>query len=152
MAPLDQAHLLQKIILLQSLNRTPEEPSERNLLEWTSREDGLFVRTLGLRCEKELAESFAFLTATTDDPSKVVAACVEEARGARCLTVRLAINQGSFDRVRLSFEKTMKILKQVAREYELPIRYRHLQLRAGTYKGKVPLDRNITLFCVRLFS
>lgn len=81
-----------------------------------------------LQREKELAESFAFLAATMDDPRKVVAACVEENREMNCLTVKLAINHGSLDQVRMSFEKMVKILEQVAREGELPIPFRHLRL------------------------
>lgn len=41
------------------------------------------MRVFSLQREKELAESFAFLAATTDDPKKIVAVCVEEMRRKR---------------------------------------------------------------------
>ena len=124
----DQAHLLQKVILLQLLNRTPEKPSEKNFSELKSREDGSPGRALDLQREKELAESFAFLAATTDDPKQVVAACVEEGAEGGCLTVRLAKNQGNLDMVRVGFGKMATILERVAGTGELYIRCHCLRL------------------------
>ena len=112
---IDQAHLLQKVILLQWLNRAPEKPSEINLLESGRGEDDSFERVLGLQQEKDLAQAFAFLAARTDDPRKVVAACLEEGADHRYLTVRLAMNNGNLDNVIVGFEKMAKILERVAR-------------------------------------
>lgn len=125
---IDQAHLLQKIILLQSLNRNPEKPSVISLSELNTQNDGLSERILNLQREKELAESFAFLAATTDDPKKVVAACVEEGDKNECLTVRLAINNGSLDHVIAGFERMAKILERVARTGELGVHGHFLRL------------------------
>lgn len=116
---IDQAHLLQKIILLQLLNRTPKEPSEVNLLEWKTRGHEFPGRILDLQREKELAESFAFLAATTNDPKKVVAACLEEAGDQACLTVRLAMNSGNLNHVVAGFERMAKIFERFARAGEL---------------------------------
>ena len=116
---IDQAHLLQKIILLQLLNRTPKEPSEVNLLEWKTQGHDLPGRILDLQREKELAESFAFLAATTNDPKKVVAACVEEAEDQACLTVRLPMNSGNLNHVVAGFERMAKIFERFARKGEL---------------------------------
>lgn len=124
---IDQAHLLQKIVLLQLLNRTPEKPSEIKLSELKAREDESTERILDLQREKELAESFAFLAATTNDPKKVVAACVEEGEEKGCLTVRLAINKGNLDHVISGFERMAKIFERVARTGELYARH-HLRL------------------------
>lgn len=125
---IDQAHLLQKIILLQLLNRTPKEPSEINLLEWKHGECDFPERILDLQREKELAESFAFLAATTNDPKKVVAACVEEGEDQACLTVRLAINNGNLDHVIAGFERMAKIFERFARTGELYVHRHHLRL------------------------
>ena len=108
----DHAHLLQKIILLQMLNEVPEKPYENTLVGLKSREDESPARTLTLQREKELAESFAFLAATTDDPKKIVAACVEEDEAKRSMTVRLAVNNGGLDNVKAGFEKMSEILKR----------------------------------------
>ena len=125
---IDQAHLLQKIILLQLLNRTPEKPSEIKFSESKTQGHEFPERILNLQREKELAESFAFLAATTNDPKKVVAACVEESEDKRCLTVRLSINNGSLNHVIAGFERMAKIFERVARTGELYVRCNHLRL------------------------
>lgn len=109
---IDHAHLLQKIILLQMLNEVPEKPGENNIVSLQSREGVSSTRSLTLQREKELAESFAFLAATTDDPKKIVAACVEEDEAKGCMTVRLAVNNGGLDNVKAGFEKMSEILKR----------------------------------------
>lgn len=123
----DQAHLLHKVILLQLLNKTPKEPSEINLSEWKTLEHAFPDRVLDLQREKELAESFAFLAATTNDPKKVVAACVEEGEDQSCLTVRLAVNNGNLDPVIAGFKRMANILERFARQGELNV-HLHLQL------------------------
>jgi len=111
----DQSHLLQKIFLLQLLNNIPEKPSLIDLSDRNAQMDCLPKRVLSLQREKELAESFAFLAATTDDPRKVVAACVEETAVGRGLTVRLAVNNGGLDQVKGGFERMARVLERVAR-------------------------------------
>ncbi len=88
-------------------------------MEWKSREHGFPGRILDLQREKELAESFAFLAATTDDPKKVVAACVEEGEDQACLTVRLAMNSGNLNHVVAGFERMAKIFERFARTGQL---------------------------------
>lgn len=124
----DQAHLLQKVILLQLLNRTPEKPSEIILSKSKTQRNDFPERILDLQREKDLAESFAFLAATTNDPKKIVAACVEEGEGKESLAVRLAINNGGLDQVVAGFERMAKIFERVARTGELDARCHHLQL------------------------
>lgn len=71
-------------------------------------------KVLGLQREKELAESLAFLAATTDDPSKIVAACVEEGEAGKCLTIRLAVNNGGLDNVKIGFQRIARALERIA--------------------------------------
>lgn len=111
----DQAHLLHKIILLQLLNNTPEKPSEMSMNEWSAQTDNITTSVLGLQREKQLAESFAFLSATTDDPKKIVAACVEESEKGMCLIIRLAVNNGNLDDVKAGFENMARALERIAR-------------------------------------
>jgi hypothetical protein len=112
---IDQAHLLQKVILLQWLNRTPEKPAETNLIESRLREDDSSERVLGLQHERDLAKAFAFLAARTDDPKEIVAVCLEEGEDQRCLTIKLAMNNGNLDNVRAGFERMAKIFERVVR-------------------------------------
>ena len=125
---IDHAHLLQKIILLQLLNEVPEKPCENKLVVFESREDVSSARTLPLQREKELAESFAFLAATTDDPKKIVAACVEEDKAKECVTVRLAVNNGNLDQVKAGLEKMSEILKRATQRGKPRVRYCFLWL------------------------
>lgn len=111
----DQAHLLQKIILLQLLNCIPEKPSEMSISEWSAQTGNPTKRVLGLQREKQLAELFAFLAATTDDPKKIVAACVEESEKGTCLIIRLAVNNGNLDKVEAGFERMARALERIAR-------------------------------------
>lgn len=48
---IDLAHLLQKVILLQLLNRTPEKPSEINLSKSEAREKDFSERILEILCD-----------------------------------------------------------------------------------------------------
>jgi len=111
----DQAHLLQKIILLQLLNNTPEKPSEMSISARSAQTDDFTKRVHGLQREKQLAELFAFLAATTNDPKKIVAACVEESENGTCLIVRLAVNNGNLDNVEAGFERMARTLERIAR-------------------------------------
>ncbi|KAL9018929.1 MAG: hypothetical protein Q9185_003763 [Variospora sp. 1 TL-2023] len=131
----EQAHLLQKVILLHLLNKNPEGPSVTNLSEWKSRQDDSHERILDPQREKELAESFTFLAATTDDPKKVVAACVEEGEDQACLTVRLAVNNGNLSPVIAGFERMAKIFERVARTVRL--RSRHAKRQCNFKKEKM---------------
>ena len=97
------------------LNEVPEKPCENKLGDLESREGMSSGRSLTLQREKELAESFAFLAATTDDPKKIVAACVEEDKASGCITVRLAVNNGGLDNVKAGFEKMSAIFKQATK-------------------------------------
>lgn len=99
-----------------------------SLSELKAPEDDFSERILDLQREKALAESFAFLAATTDDPKKVVAACVEEGENKGCLTVRLAINIGSLNHVIAGFERMAKIFERVARKGELNVHCHYLQV------------------------
>ncbi|KAL8676701.1 MAG: hypothetical protein Q9186_006800 [Xanthomendoza sp. 1 TL-2023] len=163
---IDQAHLLQKIILLQLLNRTPKEPTEINLSEWKTRGHNFHERIFDLQREKELTESFAFLAARTDDPKKVVAACVEEGEDHASLTVRLAMNKGNLDHVIAGFERMAEVFERFARTehgsieqehhallYEalklnqnrilVRLRSRHATLKCNFKKGKMQQPRII---------
>jgi hypothetical protein len=106
----EHIQLRHKILLLQLLNNTPEKPSVARISEQA---EHVHVHELSLQREKELTESFAFLAATTNDPKKVVAACVEERPTG--LTVRLAVNHGGLETVKAGFERMARLLERVAR-------------------------------------
>jgi len=107
----DRVHLLATIYLLRHLNDTFQKPST-NVLE-----DGIVsTRVLSLRQEQKLAETLAFLAATTDDPAKVSALVVEEMRDGKGMTIRMAVNNGGLQRVKDGFENLARILQSIAME------------------------------------
>lgn len=111
--------LRHKILLLELLNNRLEGPSttaineeRRESFSATERDHGL-----GFQREKQLAEAFAFLAATTKDSKRVIAACVKEhIDKRRGLTIQLSVNRGELDCVKDGFEKMAKILEHAAQE------------------------------------
>ena len=70
---------------------------------------------LASNVNKQLAELFAFLAATTDDPKRIVAACVEESEKGRCLIVISSVNNGNLDNVKVGFQRMAMALERIAR-------------------------------------
>ena len=67
-------------------------------------------RQLSIEREKTIADLFAFLSATHDDNSKVMAVCLEESRDHNHLTIRIASNTGNPIHVRNGLDEMAKIL------------------------------------------
>jgi len=98
------------------------------LSELKVREDNSAERILNLQRKKELVESFAFLAVITDDPKRVVIACVEEGEEKGYLIIRLAVNNGILNYVKVGFKRIVKIFERVARTGELYIYYYYFRL------------------------
>ena len=110
------AHLMQRVILLYELNDTPEVPTDNlttHKREQTLEKAGARQRTLSLHQEQRIAEAFALLAAKSDDPKKVVAACVEEGRNGQSMTVNLAVNNGGLEAVQKGFQRIGQILQRL---------------------------------------
>ena len=107
-----RAHLLHKIMLLHKLKEVIEPPSEADM---SNSVDEKNRRMMSLKREKELAESLAYLASWSDDPAHVVAVCTEESSDGDALTIRLAVNSGSLEKVVEGFQKMAKILEKTAR-------------------------------------
>ncbi len=148
----DRLHCIwQCPFFVESSMRARDDEPAVDLEEEVAKEAGLFARAhdfagriLDLQREKELAEAFAFLAATTDDPKKIVAACVEEGKDSACLTVRLAINNGNLDHVLAGFGRMAKIFERFARTGELYVHRYHLQLQVETRKSKAASNKSTT--------
>jgi hypothetical protein len=108
----ERKRLLGRIFLLHLLNDTLEKPSDNSIEEPSIHRTS--TRVLSLRQEKELVEILAFLSASTDDPGKVVALCVEENQNGNALIVRMAANNGSLVNVKEGFEKMARIHERAA--------------------------------------
>lgn len=108
-----------KIVLLQALNDTPSQPSEKFLYKDLESLGAFPSRVLSLSREKELAENLAFIASTTDDPGKVLALAIEEENGGKGMNITLAVNNGGLDSVRNGLEEVAKVLQEICREGEL---------------------------------
>ena len=56
-------------------------------------------RQISVEREARLADDFAFISATTHDPTRVMAACIEEGLDRRSAIVRLASNTGDIQAI-----------------------------------------------------
>ena len=111
-SPSDRAirkRLAENIILLWALTETPGEPKECQL---RASNDG--ARQLTVERERQLADDFAFLSATTDDTLRVMAVGLEEDLDQQGMTIRLASNTGDLTEVKEGFENIVQVLEQAA--------------------------------------
>jgi hypothetical protein len=104
---ISRKRLMETITLLWTLKDIPGTPKENNLPV-----DGPSMRQLTIERERSIVEILAFLSATTDDPLKVMAVCVEESSGHDCLTIRLATNTGDCSDVEAGFRNMAKVLER----------------------------------------
>ena len=100
--------LAENIILLHSLNEVPGKEKECDLPAENQ------SRQLSIAREKQLGDDFAFLSATTDDMSRVMAVGIEEEEDGTGMTIRLASNSGDLSSIRGEFERIGNILQEAA--------------------------------------
>lgn len=98
---------MENITLLWTLNEVPEKPSIDTTI--CKSDDS---RDLPPKRERQLAENFALLCATTDDMLRVVAVCVEENSDQRGLTLRIASNTGDLSNIKLGLRGIAETLER----------------------------------------
>ena len=69
------------------------------------------ARQLTVQRERQLAEGFAYIAATTDDMYRVMGVCIEEYPDQRGITVRLASNTGDSSNVVAGLRGTLSMLE-----------------------------------------
>ena len=107
--------LMKAVTLLYMLNQFPESPKDNQLSQALSTLSTLpTLYQLPFQREKEIVDNLAFLSATTNDSTKVMGVCLEEARDRRSCTIRLASNTDGLDEVVYGFKLIAKILEQAA--------------------------------------
>ena len=98
--------MLENITLLWTLNELPQAPRENELpIQIQS------VRQLTLEREKFISDTLAFLSATSNDPLKVMAVCIEESLDHHLLTIRLATNTGDCSEAEAGLKDIAKVLE-----------------------------------------
>lgn len=101
--------LIETITLLWTLTEISEQ-SKENKLDCGNDE----VKQLTTEREKRLADSFAFISASTNDMFRVMAICIEENPDQNEMTIRLASNTGDLSRVTEDFKDIAHTLQKTA--------------------------------------
>ena len=104
-----QKRLVENVTLLWAICETPEQPKENNLHE--EYEDG---RQLSPGREKQLVDSLAFISASTDNMLRVMAVCIEEDSDKIGMTIRLASNTGDLSHVTEGLNSIARTLEQAS--------------------------------------
>ena len=105
-----QKRLVENITLLWTLCEIPGNPKENKIDG--GHDEG---RQLPWDRERQLVDSFAFISASTDDMLRVMAVCIEEDPDKQGMTLRLASNTGDLSRVIQGFNGIARSLEQATR-------------------------------------
>lgn len=103
---------MEAITLLYMLDQIPESPKDNPQPQELSILSSLYQ--LPFQREKEIVDNLAFLSATTNDSTRVMAVCLEEARDHNHCTIRLTSNTGDLDEVVCGFKLMARILERAA--------------------------------------
>ena len=72
------------------------------------------TRQLPIQREQDLAHVLAILSATRDDPKRVMAVALEEHASKKSMTIKIAGNTGDLSEVKEGFKGIARILEQVS--------------------------------------
>ena len=104
-----QKRLVENITLLWAICEVPDLPKENVLRESSDKR-----RQLSLEREKQLVDYFAFISATTNDPLRIMAVCIEEDSDEKGMTIRLASNTGDLSSVIQGFREIARTLEKAS--------------------------------------
>lgn len=104
-----QRRLVENITLLWTLCETPDQPKENQIRGGC--DEG---RQLTPDRERQLVDSFAFISASTDNMLRVMAVCIEEDPDKTGMTIRLASNTGDLSHVAQGFNGIARTLEQAS--------------------------------------
>ena len=104
-----QKRLVENITLLWTLCETPDQPKENEIRGGYG--EG---RQLPLDRERQLVDSVAFLSASTDNMLEVMAVGIEEDLDKTRMTIRLASNTGDLSHLTQGFNGIARTLEQAS--------------------------------------
>ena len=104
-----QKRLVENITLLWTLCEIPGKPKEN---ETRRGDDG--GQQLSRDRERQLVDSFAFISASTDDSLRVTAVCIEGDLDEMGMTICLASNTGDLSHVTQGFNDIARTLEQAS--------------------------------------
>lgn len=108
--------LKENITLLWLLGREPGEPAENHIPQRLREETLSFSRRLTIERERDLVDTLAFISASSEGPEDVIAVCVEEHEGQEGMTFRVAANRGDLQPRIDALRRIASILECVASE------------------------------------
>lgn len=104
--------LMEAIALLYMINQCPESSKDNQLPQKFTNLSASYQ--LPLQREKEIVDNLAFLSATKNDSTRVMAVCLEEAVNGNSCTIRLASNTGDLHEIVNGFNGLARILERAA--------------------------------------
>ena len=104
-----QKRLVENITLLWTLCEVPGKPKENETRR--GHDEG---RQLPRDRERQLVDSFAFISASTDSALRVMAVCIEEDSDRNGMTICLASNTGDLSHVTQGFNGIARTLEQAS--------------------------------------
>ena len=105
--------LTENIIVLGILtNQQAGQPSENKIPREST------PRQLRIERERDLVDIFAFLSATRDDPKRVMAVCLEEHVQKKAMTIRVAANTGDLLDVKDGLKQIARTLERISKRSE----------------------------------
>ncbi|KAI9768094.1 MAG: hypothetical protein M1840_005128 [Geoglossum simile] len=129
--------LAEDIALLNMLTREPGQPSEnplpitnQSIVRGNDQEPN--NRELTLKYERDIVDSLSFVSATTSDPDKVMALCIEESHRSEGILIRVAANTGDLEQLKAGIQRMTNLLEMEATHSSrsrLPLPTRSLQPR-----------------------
>jgi len=99
--------LMESVTLQWMLKKIVEDPKENVLPE-----DQKSWRQLPIELERTVTDLLAFLSATHDDKSNIMALCIEEARDHTHTMIRIASNSGDCAYARNGLDEMARILEK----------------------------------------
>ena len=127
---MEQLCLVQNILILQTLDETPVPPSENSIDHYAASHTSGPARVLSLVHERRLVEILTYWASYSDDPKKVIALCIEEKKNGQAMVIRLAVNHGDLDQVKVGLEAMKVTLEKGAASSESAHELRACELSA----------------------
>lgn len=102
--------LSENVVLLGAINQFPIKPTEIAVQDIPAEEGGL-----SSQLERHFADQLAYLAATNDDSTKVVAVCIEQRPAEAAMTIRIACNTGLSAEFKNAFSQLIEEIENVAK-------------------------------------
>lgn len=136
-----QKRLVENITLLYTLCEVPGEPEENDV--HSGHDEG---RQLSRDRERQLTDSFAFISATTDDMLRVMAVSIEEDPDKKGMTIRLASNTGDLSDITQGLNGIGRTLEQASLRSRIRIARRNRRKADSGPPEKPRIDIQQDLF------